>query len=267
MFDILICTWNNIDYLKQLVFSIHKNSFFNNNILVHVNEGTDGTPEWLNSINIKYTRSESNIGLCHGTNALTDHVTKDFVCLCDDDMYVLPSWDLELLKFRSAHQLRLKYWLSSVMIEPRLGPSTTITPHNYGNTVHNFKEDCLLSDFHIYKGSKEPVNNQQAVPLLMPATMWKDIDGYDVDFGPGSGAEEGLAKKAWDHGCRNFVSISTSLVYHFQCKSTSRQGQGGAQNRDKQMIDKYGMTTQDFITNYIKRGTPWHKQLNSSSTF
>ncbi len=261
-FDILICSWNNLPYLQCLVKSLYKNSCFKNNILVHVNEGKDNTADWLDTVGIKYTRSESNLGLCKGTNSLSNLITSDFVCICDDDMYVLPRWDLELLKFRYNNSLGSKYWISSTMIEPKPGPVTTISPKNYGTSIAKFQEDRLLADYPNLKGTIAPMNNQQAVPMIMPSTMWQDVNGYDEDFGPGSGAEEGLAKKLWDYGCRNFVSISDSLVYHFQCKSTSRQAPGGSQNRDKQMLDKYGITTRDFTDNYIKRGQPWKKQLN-----
>ncbi len=46
VFSILIPTWNNLRYLKLCVESIKKNSRFNHQIIVHVNEGSDGTLGW-----------------------------------------------------------------------------------------------------------------------------------------------------------------------------------------------------------------------------
>ena len=43
MFSIIIPTYNNINYLKLCIESIKKNSNFNHEIIIHVNEGTDGT--------------------------------------------------------------------------------------------------------------------------------------------------------------------------------------------------------------------------------
>ena len=48
MFSILIPTFNNLNYLKICIESLTKNSNFNHEIIVHVNEGTDGTIEYLN---------------------------------------------------------------------------------------------------------------------------------------------------------------------------------------------------------------------------
>jgi glycosyltransferase involved in cell wall biosynthesis len=47
MFPILIPTFNNFEYLKIYINSLKKNSFINHQIIVHVNEGTDGTLEYL----------------------------------------------------------------------------------------------------------------------------------------------------------------------------------------------------------------------------
>ena len=43
MISIIIPTFNNIKYLKLCIDSLKKNSHFKNQILVHVNEGSDGT--------------------------------------------------------------------------------------------------------------------------------------------------------------------------------------------------------------------------------
>ena len=47
MFSIIIPTFNNLDYLKLCLESLKKNSNFNHEIIVFVNEGIDGTLEYL----------------------------------------------------------------------------------------------------------------------------------------------------------------------------------------------------------------------------
>ena len=58
MFSIIIPTYNNLDYLKLCLKSIKDNSSFNHEIIVHVNEGTDGTKSFLEKINHKFTYSD-----------------------------------------------------------------------------------------------------------------------------------------------------------------------------------------------------------------
>ena len=50
LFSILIPTWNNLAFLKLCLKSIAKNSTFNHQILIHVNDGSDGTLEWVKKI-------------------------------------------------------------------------------------------------------------------------------------------------------------------------------------------------------------------------
>jgi Glycosyltransferases involved in cell wall biogenesis len=43
MFSIIIPTYNNLDYLKLCLNSIKKNSSKIHEIILHINEGTEGT--------------------------------------------------------------------------------------------------------------------------------------------------------------------------------------------------------------------------------
>ena len=42
-FSIVIPSWNNLAYLQLCIDSIKKHSKFNHEIIVHINEGVDGT--------------------------------------------------------------------------------------------------------------------------------------------------------------------------------------------------------------------------------
>ena len=46
-FSIIVPTLNNLDYLKILISSIEKNSSFDHEIIIHVNENLDDTIEFL----------------------------------------------------------------------------------------------------------------------------------------------------------------------------------------------------------------------------
>ena len=50
LFSILIPTWNNLDFLKLCIESIRKNSCFQHQIIVYVNDGSDGTLDWVRSM-------------------------------------------------------------------------------------------------------------------------------------------------------------------------------------------------------------------------
>ena len=68
VFSIIIPTYNNIEYLKLCIKSIIQNSTFKHEIIFHVNEGSDGTVEYLKKENFKFTYSKNNKGVCYAFN-------------------------------------------------------------------------------------------------------------------------------------------------------------------------------------------------------
>ena len=66
--SIIVPTFNNLSYLKFFLSSIEKNSQFNHQIILHINEGSDGTLEFAKQNNLNFTYSEKNIGLCRSLN-------------------------------------------------------------------------------------------------------------------------------------------------------------------------------------------------------
>ena len=70
MFSILIPTYNNLKYLELCIDSIKKNSLFNHEIIVFVNDGSDGTLSFVKNNSIKYIHSNINRGLCVAVNEI-----------------------------------------------------------------------------------------------------------------------------------------------------------------------------------------------------
>ena len=93
LFSILIPSWNNLEFLKLCVASIRKNSTYEHELLIHVNDGSDGTLDWVKAEGLKFTHSEENIGVCYALNGLRPLVTTDYVLFMNDDMYTCPGWD------------------------------------------------------------------------------------------------------------------------------------------------------------------------------
>ena len=93
MFSIIIPTFNNIKYLKICIESIKKNSIFNHEIIPHINEGADGTEEYLIKENISYSKTNYNSGICEGMNMAAKKSTTDYILYAHDDFYFCPNWD------------------------------------------------------------------------------------------------------------------------------------------------------------------------------
>ena len=93
---VIIPTFNNFNYLKLCLSSIKKNSLYDHEIIIHVNEGTDGTKDFIKSNEVIHTYSDQNIGLCSGVNLAAKKATNDYILYSHDDMYFCKNWDLYL---------------------------------------------------------------------------------------------------------------------------------------------------------------------------
>ncbi len=117
-FSIFIPTWNNLAYLKLCVESLRRHSVVKHQIIVHINEGKDGTLEWVNAQpDLSYTYSDENIGVCYALNQCRTLATADYFLYLNDDMYVCPGWD-EYLVTEIKKIGHPAFFLSSTAIEP-----------------------------------------------------------------------------------------------------------------------------------------------------
>ena len=94
MFSVLIPSYNNLEYLKVCIDSLIKNSKFNHQIIVHINEGSDGTLEYIKNRNIEYTFSQQNIGMPKALNLSSKKAKFDYILISHDDFYYCPNWDI-----------------------------------------------------------------------------------------------------------------------------------------------------------------------------
>ena len=92
MISIIIPTFNNLNYLKICLNSLNKNSIYNHEILLHVNDGSDGTLDYIKEKQIKFTHTANNDGIICAINTVVK-IAKRFNIYSHDDMYFCPKWD------------------------------------------------------------------------------------------------------------------------------------------------------------------------------
>lgn len=248
-FSIIIPTWNNLSYLKICIDSILKNSEFSHQIIIHVNEGTDGTLEWVRKNGFDHTHSIENVGVCWAMNACRALVKTNYIAFVNDDMYMLPGWDKAL--WDEIQSLNHDFFfLSSTTIEPRTSPHLGIlAPYDYGNTPENFREESLLKEFKSIKG--DDWNGSTWPPNIVHKNIWDLIGGYSIEYFPGLYSDPDFSMKLYEAGIRYFKGVDSSRVYHFGSKSTRRiKGNNGS----KQFLNKWGITSASFTRFFLKRG-------------
>lgn len=260
-FSILIPTWNNLDYLKICIASIEKNSIYKHQILIYVNEGNDGTINWLDAHSTyEYVHSEKNVGVCWALNGLRPLVQTDYILYMNDDMYVCPGWDKVL--WEEIKKLPdNKFFLSSTLIQPRpFFCKSVIAPANFGEDVESFREKDLLDNYQSFEhpdwfGATWP-------PNIVHKDIWDLVGGYSVEFSPGMYSDPDFSAKLWMAGVRVFKGLSASRVYHFEARSTSRIKKNKG---SEQFLFKWGITSASFMRNILKRGMPFNTQETGGS--
>ena len=85
-------------YLKFLISSIKKNSQYSHQIILHINEGSDGTLKFAKKNKIQFTHSFNNIGLCKSLNLAAKKSSTNYIIYAHDDMFFCKNWVKDLKK-------------------------------------------------------------------------------------------------------------------------------------------------------------------------
>ena len=255
MFSIVIPTFNNYEYLKLCINSIKKNSKYNHEIILHINNGNDGSLDYAVKNKIKYSFSKNNIGLCTSINLASKLSTHKYILYAHDDMYFCPLWDEYLFNEvkKVGHD---NFYLSGTMIEPNSGHII----FNCGENIESFDENKLLKNvdklnFYDHQGS-------HFAPHLVSKKIWNDVGGFSEEFNPGIASDPDFNMKLWKMGVRIFKGLNDFKVYHFG-SLTTRKKKNFIQNRgDKTFLKKWGITIKFFKKYYLRSKTKYNGPLS-----
>lgn len=255
MFSIIIPTFNNFNYLKITCDSIKKNSSLNNEIIIHVNEGTDGTLDYVRDNNFKFTYSEKNIGLCSSINKAVKCCSTNYLLYSHDDMYFLPDWDL-ILKNELSDLKNNSFFLSGTMI----GPESHIS-FDCGKTFDEFDEVKLLKNYKSY--NFYDFQGSHWAPHLIHKETWDKVAGLSQEFDPGIGSDPDLNMKLWKQGVRIFKGINNFKVYHFRSVTFSKNKSFLRNKGSRLFLKKWGITIKFFKKYYLRSMQPFLGPLTS----
>jgi len=254
-FSITIPTYNNLKYLKLCLRSIKQNSKYDHEILLHINDGSDGTLNFAKENNFNFSYSKDNIGLCSSINLIARKATKDLILYSHDDMYFCPNWDIYLLN-EVKNINHNKFYLSGTMIEQTSGH----IKFDCGSDVNNFNEKKLLENvnkliFYDHQGS-------HFAPHLVHKNIWNQIGGFSEEFNPGIGSDPDFNMKLWNEGVRIFKGINLFRVYHFSSVTTRKKKDFKQNKGDDTFLRKWGITTKFFKKYYLRSKTKFISPLS-----
>ena len=242
--SIIIPSYNNLKYLIFTINSIKKNSFFEHEIIIHVNDGSDGTLDYVKNNNLLYTFSNSNIGLCSSVNQASKKASTNYIFYSHDDMFYCKNWDIflkqELNKFNDNF-----YYLSGTTVSINNG----LINHDCGSSPENFNED-KFNDF-IKNDKSKDLQGSHWAPHLIHKELWIKIGGFSEEFNPGDGSDPDLCMKLWLNNVRVFKTISKIKVYHFS-SITTRKRNISLNNGTRTFLLKYGFNPRFFRKYYLQ---------------
>ena len=242
--SIIVPTYNNLSFLKFFISSIKKNSKYNHQIILHINDGSDGTLDYAKKEKLQFTYSEKNIGLCSSINRASTLVDTNYILYAHDDMFFCKNWDIflknEIEKF-SNHL----YYLSGTNISVNNG----LINYDCGSAPDNFN-NSKFNEFCDNDNSKDLQGSHWA-PHVIHRDLWEKIGGFSEEFNPGDGSDPDFCMKLWENGVRIFKTISKFKVYHFS-SITTRKSNLVLNNGTKTFTLKYGFNPRFFRKYYLK---------------
>ena len=256
MFSIIIPTFNNLDYLKLCLKSIKKNSSFDHEIIIHINEGIDGTKSFLKNTNHKFTYSAKNKGVCVAFNEAVRKATKKYIVLAHDDMYFCPNWDKVFQSELSKLSDVSDFFLSGTMVQP----FESYINLNCGDTIDNFDENKLLTELPKIKFNDFQGTHWQ--PSLIPLKTWNKVGGFSEEFSPGLGSDPDFNMKLWNLGVRLFKGLGECRVYHFSSLSLRKKTWN---NGAKIFLLKWGISIKFFKKHYLRSDQKFEGYLKEPS--
>ena len=241
-----ISTYNNLPYLQLAIDSVRKNSYFKDApFIVHAENCTDGTNEWLDEVKNLYNlevyieNNEIAKGIGGGMNFCASKVQTEYINFLHSDFYVTKNWDLELLNVHQKYPDQ-KLWVNSHRVEPNMfnspdRPGTILVSLDVFGAYHNdfhyeyfeewAEEFKAMNDFEIPKG--------EGASGLIKKSVWDEVGGNDPLFTPTSWEDMDLFLRMLQNGVR-FILPSKSLVWHFGARGSHRLEENDGQSSERQ---------------------------------
>tara|TARA_R110000851_G_scaffold140037_1_gene277281 strand:- start:5125 stop:6021 length:897 start_codon:yes stop_codon:yes gene_type:complete len=272
---------NNLEYLKLAVKSVRQNAYYKDQpIVIHAENCTDGTDEWLmnqmqKDENLKGYIEHNDVprGIGGGMDFCVDKSKTEFVNIIHSDMWVAPNQDLELLKLYDNINENTRLIASSFRIQPKIFPNdpeyrpgTVFVPIDGFGAYHNDFDNSSFDEWAKEFSSDNDINVRKGggAGFFCRKKDYEWIGGNDPLFAPASWEDKDLFIRMQLEGYE-FKMISKSVVWHFSARgshfrdeakdnfnSRSQRQTNSEQANIKKFINKWGCLPEEDKETFVK---------------
>ncbi len=272
-----ISSFNNLSYLRLAIDSVRQNAYYNDMpIIVHAENCTDGTNEWLEENKAKLNLTpiiESNKvprGIGGGMDICVHQSNTEFVNIIHADMWIAPNQDIELLKLYDDIEPGVRLIASSFRIQPKIFPNdpwyrpgTVFVPiDEFGEFHHNFNSkyfDEWATQFSAENDSI--VRKAGGAGFFCRKADYEWIGGNDPLFAPAYWEDKDLFIRMQLEGYE-FKMITKSVQWHFSSRASRFPDDNINKRPDRlarieqestrKFIEKWGRLPEDDESTFVK---------------
>ena len=215
--SIITPVYNNLECTKIFVSEVTKNTVSDYELIVINNNSTDGTCEYLKTIenlkNIIIIDNKKNMGLGHANNQGIDIADSKYVCFLNNDVLLYPGWDLDLIKPFNIYD-------NIGATGPVTNNCAGIQSEDYGLKNISSESYRAIAELRSKKLSKNYREYHRVIGfcLLAEANLIKEIKGFDESFNIGNYEDDDLCVRILLRK-KKIIICENSFIYHYGSQS------------------------------------------------
>ena len=209
MITFCIPSKNNLRYLKPCIKSIQDNSYYPNQIIVYVDQDTDGTVEWLRENGIKFIQNHEATprGIGFAYDNMFQWADREYVIAFHADMILGPHADKHMMDIKTKDNI-----VCATRIEPPLHPA------GIEKIVQDFgmwPEDLKIEEFNKFVEANK--SDKITKSIFAPWLIRKDQHlGHDPIFL--SVFEDADLFRRFKLNGYDLIQSWSAMVYHLTCR-------------------------------------------------